>query len=70
MTSNCIRAIELGPQPLVSECGAVFRRAEEEASVQRLRHRRCRAPFRNEKKRWEIDGHMPRRLPKRASNAI
>ena len=26
MTSNCIRAIELGPQPLVSECGAVFRR--------------------------------------------
>ena len=69
MTSNCIRAIELGPQPLRVRCGL---QTEEEASVQRLRHRRRRrrAPFRNEKKRWEIDGHMPRRLPKRASNAI
>ena len=67
MTSNCIRAIELGPQPLRVRCG--LQTEEEEASVQRLRRRR-RAPFRNEKKRWEIDGHMPRRLPKRASNAI
>ena len=66
MTSNCIRAIELGPQPLRVRCGL----QTEEASVQRLRHRRRRVPFRNEKKRWEIDGHMPRRLPKRASNAI